>query len=41
MSEIMLGAERLFETVNLRGPTAGKGGKQRFDLECKFTAEEK
>lgn len=41
MSEIMLGEERLFETVNLRGPTAGKGGKQRFDLECKFMAEEK
>lgn len=40
MSELKIGDENLFGTVNLRGPTAGRGGKQRFDLECRFAAEE-
>ena len=40
MSELKIGDEKLFGTVNLRGPTAGRGGKQRFDLECRFAAEE-
>ena len=40
MSELKIGDENLFATVNLRGPTAGKGGKQRFDLECRFLSEE-
>ena len=40
MSELKIGDENLFGTVNLRGPTAGRGGRQRFDLECRFAAEE-
>lgn len=40
MSELKAGDEKLFGTVNLRGPTAGKAGKHRFDLECRFSAEE-
>ena len=40
MSELKIGDEKLFAAVNLRGPTAGKGGKQRFDLECRFLSEE-
>ena len=32
--------ERVFKTVDLDGPSAGKGGKQKFTLECGFVAEE-
>lgn len=38
MSELKIGNENLFASVNLRGPTAGRGGKQRFDLECSFSS---
>ena len=31
----------LFAVVELQGPSAGRGGRQRFDIECKFEAEEK
>ena len=34
------GSGRLFGTVVLTGPSAGKGGKQRFDIECKFAGED-
>ena len=40
MSELPYGEEKLFGAVNLTGPSAGRGGKQRFDLECKFVSEE-
>lgn len=30
----------VFAQVNLKGPSAGKGGKQRFDLECLYEGEE-
>jgi hypothetical protein len=30
-------APALFPVVNLTGPSAGKGGKQRFDFDCRFT----
>jgi hypothetical protein len=40
MSELSDGEEKVFGTVNLIGPTSGKGGKQRFDLECRFLSEE-
>ena len=30
----------VFADVLLTGPTAGKGGRQRFDIDCKFTAED-
>lgn len=40
MSELSDGEETVFGTVLLNGPTAGRGGKQRFDLECRFIAEE-
>ncbi len=32
--------EPLFVAVELIGPSAGRGGKQRFDIECKFVTEE-
>lgn len=32
--------ERLFKTVELNGPRAGKGGRQKFDLTCGFKEEE-
>lgn len=32
--------ERVFPTVILNGPSAGKGGKQKFDLECSYATEE-
>ena len=31
--------EKLFGEVNLTGPSVGKGGKQRFDMDCKFPKE--
>ena len=40
MSELPYGEDKLFGAVNLNGPSAGRGGKQRFDLECKFVSEE-
>lgn len=41
MSELADGEEqKVFGTVLLNGPTASKGGKQRFDLECRFKAED-
>ena len=30
----------LFAQVNLQGPSAGKGGRQRFDIDCRFEGEE-
>ncbi len=30
----------LFAAVELTGPSQGRGGKQRFDIDCKFEAEE-
>ncbi|MBQ3672707.1 MAG: PilN domain-containing protein [Kiritimatiellae bacterium] len=33
-------ATEAFADVVLTGPSAGKGGKQRFDIECKFETEE-
>ncbi len=30
----------LFVAVELTGPSSGRGGKQRFDIDCKFEAEE-
>ncbi len=33
-------AERLFKVVQLNGPSAGKGGKQKFDLDCRYQGEE-
>lgn len=30
----------VFQQVNLIGPSASKGGKQKFDLDCKFMSEE-
>ena len=32
--------DRLFAEVNLTGPSVGKGGKQRFDMDCKFSKED-
>jgi len=32
--------DRLFAEVTLTGPSVGKGGKQRFDMECKFLKED-
>jgi hypothetical protein len=40
MSELSDGEQKVFGTVNLNGPSAGRGGKQRFDLECKFMSED-
>ena len=39
---IELGGEddRVFGTVNLIGPSAGKGGKQKFDIDCRYEGEE-
>ena len=31
--------EKLFGEVNLTGPSVGKGGKQRFDMDCKCQKE--
>ncbi|MBR2983521.1 MAG: hypothetical protein IKC80_09895 [Kiritimatiellae bacterium] len=39
MSELKAGEDVVFATVNLHGPTAGRGGRQRFDLECRYLAE--
>ena len=33
-------ATEAFADVVLTGPSAGKGGRQRFDIECKFETEE-
>mgnify|MGYP003293717713 CR=1 FL=1 len=30
----------LFAAVELQGPSAGKGGRHRFDIDCRFEAEE-
>jgi hypothetical protein len=30
----------IFAQVNLQGPSAGKGNRQRFDIDCRFEAEE-
>ena len=30
----------LFAQVDLQGPSAGKGGRQRFDIDCRFKGEE-
>ena len=30
----------IFAEVNLQGPSAGKGNRQRFDIDCRFQAEE-
>ena len=30
----------LFAQVDLQGPSAGKGGRQRFDIDCRFEKEE-
>ena len=30
----------LFAVVELQGPSAGKGGRHRFDIDCRFEAEE-
>jgi hypothetical protein len=30
----------VFARVELQGPSAGKGGRQRFDIDCRFEAEE-
>ena len=30
----------LFKRVDLQGPSAGKGGRQRFDIDCRFEEEE-
>lgn len=32
--------ESVFASVELNGPSAGKGGKQKFDLNCRYVAEE-
>ena len=32
--------EAVFKGVNLNGPSAGKGGRQKFDLDCRYEAEE-
>ncbi len=34
------GAEPVFKVVDMNGPTAIKGGRQKFDLNCKYEAEE-
>ena len=31
----------LFEQVDLQGPSAVKGGRQRFDMDCRFEKEER
>jgi len=33
-------ASELFATVDLQGPSAGKGNRQRFDIDCRFHADE-
>ena len=33
-------ASKLFATVDLQGPSAAKGGRHRFDLDCRFEAGE-
>ncbi len=33
-------SERVFQVVNLIGPSAGRGGKQKFDLELTYEAKE-
>lgn len=38
--ESAAGGAKLFENVQLNGPSAGKGGKQKFDLDCRYQAEE-
>jgi hypothetical protein len=40
MSELKAGDETVFGTVRLHGPSAGRGGRQRFDLECRYLAED-
>ena len=30
----------IFAQVNLTGPSAGKGNRQRFDIDCRFEGEE-
>jgi len=32
--------EPVFSSVILNGPSAGRGGKQKFDLECSYRSEE-
>ena len=32
--------EAVFASVTLNGPSAGRGGKQKFDLDCRYEAEE-
>lgn len=32
--------DRVFNTVVLNGPSVGRGGKQKFDLDCRYAAEE-
>ncbi len=32
--------EKVFGEVNLTGPSAGRGSRQRFDIECKYQASE-
>jgi hypothetical protein len=34
------GGEKVFAEVNLSGPSASRGGKQKFDLECNYETEE-
>jgi len=34
------GEESVFADVVLNGPSAGRGGKQKFDLECRYESEE-
>jgi hypothetical protein len=34
------GEESVFADVVLNGPSAGRGGKQKFDLECSYESEE-
>ena len=34
------GAEPVFKNVEMHGPTAIKGGRQKFDLDCKYEMEE-
>lgn len=34
------GDDRVFGAVNLIGPSAGRGGKQKFDLDCRYQGED-
>ena len=34
------GGNLVFGAVELIGPSAGKGGKQKFDIDCRYQGEE-